>query len=78
MHSLIEKQLSLETKKTPLYVPSQLFVVAQVAKKTRNPFVVKQMDTDNFLDWKSATRLFGKNFQYGTSREGIVWANIKP
>lgn len=33
MHSLIEKQLSLATKKTPLYVPSQLVVVAQVAKK---------------------------------------------
>lgn len=78
MHSFIEKRLSLATKRTPLYVPSQLVGVAQVAKKTGNPFVVKQMDTENLLDWKSATRLFGRNFQYGTSRERIVWTNIKP
>lgn len=33
MHSLIEKQLSLVTKKTPLYGPSQLVLVVRVAKK---------------------------------------------
>lgn len=35
------------------------------------------MDTEDVLDWKGATKLFGKNFQYGTTGERIVWADVK-
>lgn len=51
MHSSIERQIKRATRKTPLYVPSQLVAVMQTVIKEKTQFQVKEMDTHDVPDW---------------------------
>lgn len=49
----------------------------QTAIKEKTQFQVKEMDTHDVLDWHLIERSLGKNFQYSSSGDKVVWADIK-
>ncbi|KAJ8869125.1 hypothetical protein PR048_030693 [Dryococelus australis] len=56
-HSLIERKKKQALKSGPLFVPSQIGTIAQVAKTTGKPYKVQKVDTTAILGWKSFYQL---------------------
>lgn len=53
VHSIIERCLKRAKRSGPIYVPDQIVSIIRNAKKTGNPFIVKEMGTDSFCDLKA-------------------------
>lgn len=49
----------------------------QTTIKEKTQFQVKEMDTHDVLDWHLIERSLGKNCQYSSSGDKVVWADIK-
>lgn len=77
LHSLIEKQKKLVLKSGPISVPAQWITVIQMAKKRGNPLKVTEMDTQDFMDFKTLSKFYGTNFSVNTEKEKIMWQSIR-
>lgn len=77
MHSLIEKEKKRALKSGPIYVPSQWVPVIKLSKKNGKPFVMREMDTPDFLDFQKLTNEMGNNFSTDEDGESIAMKDIK-
>lgn len=62
MHSCIERQKARALRSGPIFIPSQVAMIAKLAKKTGSPYKVYEMTTDEFYDWKKICDEMGVNF----------------
>lgn len=77
MHSCIEKERSRILKSGPIYIPSEFVTLVKSAKKKGEPYLVNEMATENFIDWKKISSLMGSNFNKNEEREKVTWNDIK-
>lgn len=77
MHSCIEREKRRVLKSGPIYVPTQWIPVIKLAKKKGNPYIVEEMCTSSFRDFKELSTEVGTNFTLNTLKEKVVWSNIK-
>lgn len=72
MHSTIEKA----SRNIPVYTPSQWAQLIRTAKRNPPPYVVKELDLNDFLDFKSVANML-QNFEFDIQREKIKWLKVK-
>ncbi|XP_039281015.1 uncharacterized protein LOC120350647 [Nilaparvata lugens] len=77
MHSTIEKERNRVLRSNPIYVPSELYSIAKTAKKTGSAYIVREMSTEDFIDWKKVNELTGKNFNINEKNQRVQWNEIK-
>lgn len=77
MHSCIEKERSRILKSGPIYIPSEFVTLVKSAKKKGEPYLVNEMATENFIDWKKISSLMGSNFNKNVEGEKVTWNDIK-
>lgn len=71
VHALIERT----AKNKMVYTPDQWFALIRWAKQDGNPYIVKEMGTSDFFDFK--TLLSGCNWKMNTDRERVFWSQIR-
>lgn len=76
-HSVIEKQIKKFLKSGPIYLPTQYVSLIQTAKKSGNPFKVKELGYSDFYDIKNITECNKKNFSINYDGEKVIWNDIK-
>lgn len=77
MHSCIEKERSRILKSGPIYIPSEFVTLVKSAKKKGEPYLVNEMSTDDFIDWKKISFLMGSNFNKNDEGDKVTWNEIK-
>lgn len=77
MHSCIEKERARVLKNGPIYVPSELITIAKSAKMKGKPYEVKEMSTEDFVDWKKLSKTMGSNFNVNENGEKVLFNDIK-
>lgn len=77
VHSTIEQQKTRALKSGPIFVPSQMITIVQTSKKTGQPYIVKPMTTNNFLNMKKLADEIGKNYNTDENGEKVLWQKIK-
>lgn len=60
-HSVIEKAIKKSRKSGPIYVPDQYIQIIRSAKKTGNPFIIKELNYEDFYDLKKLADEIGLN-----------------
>ena len=73
MHSRIEQAIG----KTPVFVPSQYYVIARGAKKTGKSYEVKEMETDDFVDWHQLASVHFKTINMDDAGNRVSWKSIR-
>lgn len=73
-HSLIQRNISMALKSSPIYVPDQYITLIKTAKKKGTPFVVHELAHDSFLDLKC---LGVGNFVTSEDGQKVKWSDIK-
>lgn len=73
MHSRIEYENKRALKSGPIYVPSQVCTISSLAKRTGKPYIVRQMETNDFIDCKSLCNDIGNNFSVNEEGEKVSW-----
>ena len=73
MHSRIEYENKRALKPGPIYVPSHVCTIASLAKRTGNPYIVRQMQTNDFIVCKSLCNDIGNNFSVNEEGEKVSW-----
>ncbi|XP_073999030.1 uncharacterized protein [Rhodnius prolixus] len=58
-HSLIERQIKRSLKSGPIFLPAEYVGVIKSAKKTGNPFLVKELSFTDFFDLKRLNEIVG-------------------
>ncbi|KAK5646174.1 hypothetical protein RI129_004638 [Pyrocoelia pectoralis] len=76
MHSVIEKAKKRMLRSGPIYVPSQWPPLIRAAKKEGKPYKVRELATDEFMDFKSMANGFGQKFSKNSENEKVVWNDI--
>jgi hypothetical protein len=59
-----------------IYVPSQYYTLARSARKTKDQYVVKEMDRCDFYDFKHMAKSL-KNFEVDERNETLKWGKIR-
>ncbi|XP_072387122.1 uncharacterized protein [Diabrotica undecimpunctata] len=77
MHSLIERQKKRVLKSGPIYVPTEWATVVKCSKKSGLPYIVREMETKDFIDFKHVSFLLGNNYKIDQNKENVKWADIK-
>lgn len=79
MHSCIEreKQRLLNNARNNIYVPSEVSMLIKTSRKTGNAYLVKEMQTEDFLNWKVLAQEIGKNYSINNDEEKCVWSDVK-
>lgn len=77
MHSVIEKAKKRTLKSGPIYVPSQWPPIIRTARKTGKPYKVRELATEEFLDFKDMSKIFGQKFTKNSENEKVVWGDIQ-
>lgn len=77
MHSTIERQKRRVLKSGPIYVPSQWPSIIRAAKKEGKPYIVNELSTEEFYDFKKLSQNIGKNFSVNLKNEKVLWNNIQ-
>jgi hypothetical protein len=71
MHSVIERAKKNKT----IYVPDQIYFLAENAKTAGKPYNVKIMEQDDFYDFKSISE--GRNWSFDQDKNNVCWNKIK-
>lgn len=58
-------------------MPAQWVPVIKLAKKNGKPYVVKEIDTFDILDFKQFSSEIGTNYNINIKKEKVNWNNIK-
>lgn len=77
VHSLIEKQIKQHERSGPIYIPQQFVPLIISSRKTGNPFKVKEISYDFFLNLKLLQEQWGYNYNENTDKNNVVWNDIK-
>lgn len=77
VHSVIEKQINLSLKSSPIYTAYQYAQIIRDSKKKAPFFKVEELDHSNFLNFKDYTSQIGNNFNKNTNSESIHFNDIK-
>jgi hypothetical protein len=77
IHSVIEKQIKLSLKSSPIYTTYQYVQIKRDSKKKAPLFKVEELAHSNFLNFKDYTSQIGNNFNMNTNSESIHFNNIK-
>ncbi|KAJ8892649.1 hypothetical protein PR048_005230 [Dryococelus australis] len=75
IHCVTQKYLNFGHTKNE--VPSQMATIAQVAKTTRKPYKVQQVDTTAILDWKFFYSPNSKEINVSAKKEKVIWNQVK-
>lgn len=60
-HSIIERAIKRSRKSGPIYVPDQYAQIIRTAKKNGNPFLLEELNFDDFYDLKKLSEDVGLN-----------------
>lgn len=74
VHSLIQRNISMALKSSPIYVPDQYITLIKTAKKKGTPFVVHELTHEDFIDLKC---LAVGNFVTSEDGQKVKWSDIK-
>lgn len=77
VHSVIEKQIKLSLKSSPIYTAYQYAQIIRDSKKKAPFFKVDELDHSNFFNFKDYTSRIGNNFNINTNSESIHFNDIK-
>ncbi|XP_031335082.1 uncharacterized protein LOC116164961 [Photinus pyralis] len=77
MHASIERQKRRVLRSGPIYVPSQWAPIIRAAKKEGTPYIVNELATEDFLDFKKFSDTIGKHFSINSKQEKVVWNEIQ-
>ncbi|KAL0821161.1 hypothetical protein ABMA28_005780 [Loxostege sticticalis] len=77
VHSLIEKEIKKNERGGPIYAPCQYATIIKSARKSGNPFTVKELNYDFFLNLKQLQDQWGYNFNENVEKEKLNWTDIK-
>ncbi|KAL4083738.1 hypothetical protein QTP88_029054 [Uroleucon formosanum] len=77
VHSVIEKQIKLSLKSSPIYTAYQYAQIIRDSKKKAPFFKVEELDHSNFFNFKDYTSRIGNNFNINTNSESIHFNDIK-
>lgn len=77
VHSVIEKQIKLSLKSSPIYTTYQYAQIIRDSKKKAPFFKVEELDHSSFLNFKEYASQIGNNFNTNTDSETIHFNNIK-
>ena len=77
MHATIERQKQRVLKSGPIYVPSQWPAIIRGAKKQGKPYIVKELATEEFFDFKKLSQEIGKNFSVNVKNDKVLWNDIQ-
>lgn len=72
VHSVISRA----SKRIPVYTPEQWASVVRGARRSKNPYSVKEMAGGDFFDWKIIAKGV-KNFDYDTDGQKVKWTKIR-
>lgn len=76
MHACIESAKKRALLSGPLFTPQQISMLIKLAKKTGQPYLVKDLRFSDILDWKTLSDNFG-SFTKNSDGEKVMWSNIK-
>ncbi|KAF2891221.1 hypothetical protein ILUMI_14952 [Ignelater luminosus] len=65
------------TERGPIYDPSQWPPPIRVAREEGKPYKVKEMATEEFLNFKTLSKVFGQKFSKNSENEEVVWNDIQ-
>ncbi|CAG4933933.1 unnamed protein product [Colias eurytheme] len=71
VHALIERT----AKNRTVYTPEQWYALIRWAKQDGTPYIVKEMTTSDFIDFKNL--LPGCNWTTNTDNERVLWSQVK-
>lgn len=74
VHSVIQRNITRALKSSPIYVPEQYITLIKTAKKTGEPYTVKELTHVDFLDLKP---LSTGNYNIDHDDNKIKWTDIK-
>lgn len=74
---VIEKQIKLSLKSSPIYTAYQYAQIIRDSKKKAPFFKVEELDHSNFFNFKEYTSGIGNNFNTITNSESIHFNGIK-
>lgn len=77
VHSIIEKSMKRAKNSGPIYVPDQILSIIRNSKKKGNPFIVKELNYNDFVDLKLLTNEIGFNCQKNIHGEQIKLSDVK-
>lgn len=77
MHATIEREKRRVLRSGPIYVPSQWPVIIRAAKKGGKPYIVKELATEEFFDFKKLCQNIGKNFSVTVNNQKVLWNDIQ-
>lgn len=77
MYVRIEDEAKRILKGGPIYEPSQWVSVIKCAKKTGKPYIIHEMQKDQFFDLKQLAIDVRKNFKINQNGENGLWNSIK-
>lgn len=77
MHACIEKEKKRILRQGPIFIPAELVTVMKTSKKTGKPYIVKEYQTEDFLDWKKASENIGKNYNIDDVGTKCSWNQFK-
>lgn len=77
VHSLIEKEIKKNEKAGPIYIPVQFATLIKSARKSGQPFIVKEVNYEFFLNLKLLQEQWGYNFKENFHKETILWNDLK-
>ncbi|XP_047513909.1 uncharacterized protein LOC125055490 [Pieris napi] len=77
VHSVIEKQIKRHLKSGPIYCPQQYATLIRTAKKTGQPYHVKELLHNDFYDLKVLQESWGNNFNVDEDNNQVKWIDIK-
>lgn len=52
-------------------------MLVKTSKKLGEPYIVKELETSDFYDWKNLSEDIGNNFSLNTDDEKFTWNNVK-
>lgn len=77
MHSCIERETKRVMRNGPIYIPAEFTTIVKSSKKTGRPFIVKELQTSDIMDWKKLSNEIGKNYNLNSVGEKVVWNEVK-
>ena len=72
VHSVIEK----ESRHQTIYTTEQLFTVVRGARKSKQPYIVTELTSDDILDFMAMSNKV-KNFKVDENKQNVKWMNIR-
>lgn len=73
VHSTIEKCIG----KSKIFSPQQYYILARTAKTTGKSYIVTEMETNDFLDFKALSETAGKNWNIDDEKDKVPWTHIR-